>query len=152
MVTVTEQLNIWGNLDELDPKYYDMAATVLRAPYYESGYEDEQKLNLIKSALATYRYAGSAKAIKELLANTYSEAEFEPWFSYGGEPYHFKVRTDAPRTSEMDEKFQKVLRKVKAARSKLDAIEALRDTPAITYVGAIEEAIIQAPEINEEES
>ena len=149
LMRLADMLNVWGELDKLDPKYYDMAAAILRAPYYRSDYDDGQKLRLIKSALATYRYAGSVRAIKELLTNIYSEAEFVPWYDYGGEPYHFKVRTDAARTPEMDELFRRILRKVKAARSKLDTIEVLRESYAITYAGGIGDAVILAKEIGE---
>lgn len=120
---LADKLTVWSDLDSVDPKYYDHLAITISAPYYRSDYTDRQKLALLKSAILTKRYAGTTKAIEELLSHTFTDARFVPWYEYGGEPYHFKITTGEEPTEETKRLFSEMLRKVKAARSIIDGVE-----------------------------
>lgn len=120
---LAKKLTVWSDLDNADPKYYDYLAITIRAPYYRSDYSDRQKLALIKSAILTRRYAGTIKAIEELLSHTFTDASFVPWYEYDGEPYHFKITTGEEPTEEMKALFAAMLKRVKAARSIIDGVE-----------------------------
>lgn len=133
---LADGLTIWSDLDNVNPKYYDYLAMCIRAPYYRSEYTDEQKLNLIKTAIMSYRYAGTRKAINELTGIIFDEARFIPWNEYGGQPYHFRIRADDIFTEDATAIFGNVLKKVKAARSIMDALEATRKYQDSLYVGA----------------
>lgn len=123
LVKLAKRLNVWGDLDHVDPKHYDYIASCLRTLYYRSDMENSQKLAIIKSSMMTYRYAGSVKAIEELLGNLFHEAEFIPWYEYGGRPYHFKLNVRGDPDAETKRTLESILRKVKAARSVIDAVE-----------------------------
>jgi P2-related tail formation protein len=127
MNRLAHQLSVWGDLDNTDPKYYDYMAMTIGAPYYKSEYTDAQKLGIIKSAPMKRRYAGTIKAIEELLKNTISSASFMPWYEYGGEPYHFKVKTGEVPDADLKTVFNAMLKRVKAARTIFDFIEILID-------------------------
>lgn len=133
---LAKKLTVWSDLDHADPKYYDYMAMTIRAPYYKSEYNDKQKLNLIKSALAAQRYAGTIKAIKELLSNSILYARFVPWYEYGGDPYHFKIETSDEPNGESRVLFESMLQRVKAARSIIDGVEIDHDPiKNMLYIG-----------------
>ena len=123
MVKLARKLNVWGNLDHVDPRHFDYVAACLRTLYYRSDMEDSQKLAIIKSSMMTYRYAGSVRAIEELLGHLFKEAEFVPWYEYGGRPYHFKLEVRGDPDAETKKALESILKKVKAARSVIDAVE-----------------------------
>ena len=117
---LAKKLTVWSDLENVEPKYYDYMAMAIRAPYYKSEYNDKQKLNLIKSTLATQRYAGTVKAVEELLDHSILYAKFIPWHEYGGKPYHFKIATSDEPGMESRVLFADMLQRVKAARSIID--------------------------------
>lgn len=131
-----EKLNVWSDLENVRPEHYDYVATCLRAMYYRSELTNEQKLAVLKSTLMTYRYAGSVRAIEELLNNLFSEAEFIPWYEYGGKPYHFKISASGQPDQETKRMLKEILKKVKAARSVIDAVEIkTRTMTAACHIG-----------------
>lgn len=120
---IAQSLTVWSDLDNADPKYYDQLAMTIRAPYYKSEYRDAVKLDLIKSALKTRKYAGSGWAIDELIAKAFKYASYKPWYEYGGTPYHMKIFIKQEPGSDSKQLFKEMIKKVKAARTVLDEIE-----------------------------
>lgn len=147
-----EKLNVWGNLDGLDPKYYDLAAACMNAQYYRSNLPDNMKLKMIKHAYEMHRYAGTQTAIDALLNIVFNHAEFTPWTEYEGKPYRFKVLVYDMLTENTAELFTNVLQKVKAARSILDAIDIGREIETTAYYAMTQEAETTNPDIREDNS
>lgn len=130
-----KKLNVWSDLDHVTPGHYDYVAACLRALYYRSEMTNEQKLAIIKSTLMTYRYAGSVRAVEELLNNLFSKAEFIPWYEYGGKPFCFKIQTSDSMTKEEINYFLDVVNKVKSARDRVEIIEVNRITSQDMHAG-----------------
>ena len=143
-------LTIWSDLDNVDPKYYDFMAMCIRSTYYRSEYTDEQKLNLIKTAIMSYRYAGTKKAVDQLLNIIFSEARFISWDEYKGIPYHFRVQASDVLTEDSTALFNNLLKKVKAARSIMDALQAAREYGDYMYVGGCLKTEAKSAAIKEE--
>lgn len=137
---LADQLTMWSDLDNVNPKYYDYMAMCIRAPYYRSEYSNEQKLNLIKTAIMSYRYAGTRRAVDQLTDIIFEDASFVSWDSYNGQPYHFKVQVSDVLTEDTTALFTEVLKKVKAARSVMDALEVTRSCMDHVYVGGCTKA------------
>ena len=123
LVNLAMRLDVWSDLENVKPQHYDYIAACLRSLYYRSDMPDDQKLAIIKNTMLTYRYAGSVKGIEELLANLFKSADFIPWYEYGGRPYHFKLNVSGNPDAETKRALEQILRKVKAARSVIDAVE-----------------------------
>ena len=134
--SLAQKLTVWSDLDHVDPKYYDYLAMTIRAPYYKSEYANDQKLEIIKSALMTRRLAGTTKAIDELLSNTFGGAVFVPWFRYDGKPYHFKIVISEEPEEDAKVLFEAMLQRVKAARSIIDGVEITRKIQGTWYTAA----------------
>ena len=149
-VKLAGKLNVWGNLDNLDPKYYDLAAAGMNAQYYRTELPDKVKLDLLKHAYEMHRYAGTQTAIDTLLNIIFNSAEFTPWHEYGGKPYHFKVKTYDLITEDATTLLNNMLKKVKAARSIMDAIETGRHAYGGIQVGMVTTQAQRNPAIKEE--
>lgn len=116
-------ISVWSDMDAVSPKYYDYMAASLRAPYYSSEYDEKTKLGILKKTLQTYMFAGTVSAVEEMLSEIFLDAEFVPWFQYGGEPFHFKIRLPAEPSDEMIQKFLTILKRIKSQRSIIDSME-----------------------------
>lgn len=136
LLPLAAKLNVWGNLDGVDPKFYDLLAVTINAPSYRSEYSDEQKQKLIKTALQTYYKLGTRGAVEEVLNSLYEKSGYVPWWEYGGAPYHFKIRADDQRTFNVEQIFIRLLRKVKAAREIMDSMETYRTAEQTLYLAA----------------
>lgn len=147
LLVLANKLQLWTDLDNADPKYYDHMAAALQAPYYNSEMENDKKLALIKNAIQAHTYAGTVKGVEEFLGSVFDSVQIIPWYEYEGDPYHFKVRAAGERTADIDKLFNDMLRKVKAARSILDTIETVRTLDQNTIYGARYFGIRYAPEI-----
>lgn len=133
---LAKKLTVWSDLDNADPKYYDYMAIALRTPYYKSEYNKKQKLKLIKATLAARRYAGTVKAVEELLDHSILYAKFVPWYEYNGKPYHFKIKTSDTPETESRILFGNMLERVKSARSIIDGVEIDHDPVRhVVYIG-----------------
>lgn len=149
---LAKKLTVWSDLDHADPKYYDYMALAIRASYYKSEYNNKQKLKLIKSTLAERRYAGTVRAIEELLKHSILDARFVPWYKYAGEPYHFKIETSDTPEKDAVLSFESMLQRVKAARSIIDGVEIDHGpTKGNLYigVGVCQQGIINIPNKSE---
>lgn len=132
---LAKRLNMWSDMDNAKPSHYDMMATTLNTPYYRSEMTDEQKLNLIKNTPQTKKYLGTYKGVALFLESAFEEAKIIPWYEYGGDAYHFKVVVKADDTTDIDERFRKMLKKVKAVRSVLDSVEIEKEAKTSLHFG-----------------
>lgn len=118
----SERLRVWTDLEHVNPRYYGMIAACIRSLYYNSSYDDKTKLTILKNAMKVNRYAGSRKAVDQLISDVYGSAEFHPWYEYGGQPYHFKITTDTVLAEDIIERFSEILERAKRLRSIMDNI------------------------------
>lgn len=118
-----KKISVWSNLDHVDERYYDVLAASLRAPYYSPEYDKETKLRILKASLRMYKYAGTRRAVEDLIGQFFPNAEYIPWYQYSGKPKHFKIVVDTDPSPENVSKFATILKRVKSCRSVLDGLE-----------------------------
>lgn len=144
-----DRLNVWGNIDHLEPEHYDVFAACIAAPYYRSDFPDDKKLKLIKQNYSVRRSAGTQTAIDALLENVFDDARYIPWYEYGGKPYHFKVLLFDVLKENNIELMSNAMKKVKEARSIMDAVDIGRIATNVTYCGVGSCIASHPPEIRE---
>ena len=140
-----EQSMIYAGIDRLPEKILDVLAIELRALYYEDDLDIEKKRNIIKNTLYLHSKAGTPEAVTQMIEYVFGGGVMAEWFEYGGEPYHFKVDTSAILSEDINEKFAKLIRRVKNIRSHLDQIVIKREVESKTYVAAWESSYTIAP-------
>ena len=137
-----------GNLKDAPEEALDLLATEMRTQYYDASYSPEIKRSLIQNTMRWYQIAGTKAAVEELAQTIFGNCTVEEWFEYSGEPYHFRVITNALAEPDNIEQFTTLLRSIKNVRSHLDSVSIHR----IIYQngnhsGGIGMTTVQAPPI-----
>ncbi len=124
LMEAAKNIPVWTNLDNIPEKYYDYIAASIRAPYYSSQYDAETRKGILKSVFQVYMFAGTCRGVEELISRIFlGAALFVPWYEYGGEAFHFRISVHGSPVRDTLNKFKEILKRVKAKRSVLDAIE-----------------------------
>ena len=115
---------------------------------------EQEKRNLLKSAIDIHRYKGTKYALKKVLETLNMSGDIREWFEYGGEPFHFKVLLnifDRGLSDELEQQLLRLINKFKNKRSVLEAIEIFLTTNCTqniyTYVLLGETVTIKAKEV-----
>lgn len=145
MLDLLEKSMVYAGIDRLPEKILDVLAIELRAQYYEEDLEIESKRKIIKNTLYLYSKAGTPEAVTQMISQVFGGGVMAEWFEYGGEPYHFKVDTSAILSEDINEKFAKLIRRVKNIRSHLDQIVIERLLENKTYISAWQSSYTIAP-------
>lgn len=114
------------NIDDMTNEMLDYMAIQARVPYYTQGLEIEKKRELIKNAGRWHLTAGTATAVEELVSIIFGFGEIKEWNEYGGEPFHFKIRTNARLQANNIQRLSEMIDKVKNVRSILETVEIVR--------------------------
>ena len=147
MLDLLDQSMVYAGIDRLPEKILDVLAIELRAQYYEEDLEIESKRKIIKNTLYLYSKAGTPEAVTQMISQVFGGGVMAEWFEYGGEPYHFKVDTSAIMSEDINEKFVKLIRRVKNIRSHLDQIVIKRKIEAVSYIATAQRSYTKAPVI-----
>lgn len=131
----TQLCYVYCSIDTMPDKILDLMAVELRTQYYSDSLDLETKRALVRNTLIWYMTAGTPAAVEELVAAVFGEGEVVEWFEYGGEPYWFKIVTNALLTEDMVTYFSEMIRRVKNTRSHIGAIEIHRTTELEFYAG-----------------
>lgn len=118
-----QRLYIYTNLNEQPEEIVDLLAAELRTQYYRNTLDLATKRQLVKNTLIWYMSAGTPEAVEELVAKVFGEGRVKEWFQYGGQPYYFKILTNAPMNQESIKRFQNMIARVKNVRSHLENME-----------------------------
>ncbi|MBR1476892.1 MAG: phage tail protein [Lachnospiraceae bacterium] len=130
-----QRVRIYAAIDYADENVLDMLALDLNTQYYEESLNIDIKRSLIKSTLLWYSKAGTPAAVEELAQAVFGIGKISEWYEYGGQPYMFKIKTNAPLTPEGTGYFMAMIEKVKNARSHLEDIELCREIEQTLYAG-----------------
>ena len=122
-------------IDSLPEQILDILAVEMRTPYYREEMDIEVKRRIIKRTLMWHLTAGTPGAVEELVAAVFGEGEVKEWFEYGGEPYRFKIITNALLTEDMNAYFSEMIQIVKNIRSHIEVIEIHRTVEQELYAG-----------------
>lgn len=134
LVRYMKKMCVWSDLDNLDEKYYGIAAKSVRALYYNSENSAEINREIIKNTLKTHMKAGTRSAEEELIGMLTEGGTVQTWDEYDGEPYHFKIQVNESIEEKNFDKFSDVLQKIKSKRSILDDIEYSREVKMNTKI------------------
>ena len=85
---------VYADIQNLQEDAVDELAVELCVRGYDQGMPLEVKRNAVATSMLYYTYAGTTKAIRALIQSLYGDAQVEEWFTYGGDPYHFRVGID----------------------------------------------------------
>ncbi len=128
-------ISVFSVIDTASDYVLDILAAELDTQYYEETLPIHTKRQLIKNTLNWYMKIGTPAAVEELVRTVFGEGKVEEWFQYGGQPYTFRIITNANPSPEAIKKFEKIIMKVKNIRSHLDCVSYSRKQETTVYVG-----------------
>ena len=118
-----EHTKIYSRIDSLSDELLDELAWQFNIAEYRNDYAIDVKRKLVKGCMALHYRRGTVASVEDVIKNIFGTATVEEWFEYGGEPYHFKVRTSNPNASdEMLADLERVIKETQNIRSYLEAV------------------------------
>lgn len=135
LIERAEMIKVWCAIEKANEKYLDYLATDSRTLIYDSRMGADVKKDLILNSQYWNVKMGTYSVTKEILASAFPDSEIviREWFEYGGNPFYFKVMTDADMSEENMEEFIRMISTVKNVRSRLDGIETSRNIEQKLY-------------------
>lgn len=130
-----EKIKVWCAIESVDEKYLDYMAADCRALFYNSSLAPDVKRKLIANSQYWYMKLGTSAAMEEMINIVFqnSDTSVEEWFSYGGNPFHFRVAVGKTVSKESIEEFLYYLSKVKNARSIFDYLSFRKNEKAFLH-------------------
>lgn len=101
----------------------------------------EETKKLLDEPLKTYFFEGTFFTLQKALKSFYGDSTLKQWFSYGGEPYHFKVEIDLKDDSTDETRYKKLdtlIEQYKNVRSVFKGFNLIRSTKSEVFIGANE--------------
>jgi phage tail P2-like protein len=125
-----------ADVDNAASEVVDNLAGEINVDFYDQTLPLENRRELVKNGYL-YKYRkGTADAVKQIVSDAFDKTTVKEWFTYNGEPFYFKISTETnlPRESKIAEVVRAV-NSVKNVRSKLECIEALKNSNLNTFYG-----------------
>ena len=116
------RLYIWADLECVSDDKLDFLAVENRVLFYSPSLAPNVKRNLIRNSIYWYMKLGTRQAMEEMIDTVFGNenTSVEEWFSYAGEPFHFRIAVGTEVTQTSIKEFLQYLNRVKNARSRFD--------------------------------
>lgn len=137
-----QYLSCYADIDKMPENLCDYMAAELDALYYDKSLSISAKREIIKNAVKLHDISGTFKAVKIIVNAVLASGEVKEWCDDDfdeqgqGKPYLFDIRTDIPLNKESIEMLERIIYKVKPARSVLRKIGVSHNKNFEMFVGA----------------
>lgn len=113
---------IWADLEKVDDNKLDFLAVECRVLFYNSGLSPDVKRKLIQNSIYWYMKLGTRQAMEEMIDIVFGNENttVEEWYTYAGEPFHFRIAVGTTVTQTSIKEFLSYLNTIKNARSRFD--------------------------------
>jgi len=101
-------------------------AWALSVDVWDNDWPEEVKRNMVKNSIDVHRHKGTVHAVRTAVEAVYSNSEVREWFSYGGDPYKFKVNIDVNSPNFDWDKAHKVVEVANSAKNVRSILEAVQ--------------------------
>lgn len=117
-----KRVYIWADIEQVDDDKLDFLAVECRVLFYNSSLAPDVKRNLIRNSIYWYMKLGTRQAMEEMIDTVFGNenTSVEEWFTYAGEPFHFRIAVGTEVTQTSIKEFLYYLNRIKNARSRFD--------------------------------
>ncbi|WP_024346596.1 phage tail protein [Lacrimispora indolis] len=117
-----KRVYIWADLDQVSDDKLDFLAVENRVLFYNIDLSPDIKRKLILNSIYWYMKLGTRQAMEEMIDIVFGNenTQVEEWYTYAGEPFHFRIAVGTEVTQTSISEFLRYLNKVKNARSRFD--------------------------------
>lgn len=115
----------------------DLLAWQFHVDFYDQTLPIDVRRELVIKSLDWHARKGTPRMVEEVVSTVFDHGEIAEWFEYGGEPYFFRIYTDAPlRTPEEYRYFFTLLETVKRKSAWLDRIVVFTRSTGTLHAGS----------------
>ncbi len=113
---------IWADLEKVDDNKLDFLAVENRVLFYSPELAPDVKRQLIRNSIYWYMKLGTRQVMEEIVDTVFGNenTSVEEWYTYAGEPFHFRIAVGTVVTQTSIKEFLQYLNRVKNARSRFD--------------------------------
>lgn len=142
-------VNLFDNLELLSESQLDEVASAMDIPWYNTEYEKEKKINLIRHYLQVCFKLGTVGSILSVAQDVYGDAEVHDWYDYAAPQWRFKITADfgSYTTEEALSKLTRMVREIKPAKATLNPVEFLVHTDGELFAAVAPTTCYFAPDI-----
>ena len=133
-VADTDAPRIFPRLNDLDEALLDALAWDFKVDWWDYSYTLEEKRNTLRKSWYVHKHMGTPGAVKTALSAIYPDSKVEEWFTYGGRPFHFRLKIPVDASTLDASKHSVVMSLVsfyKNLRSVLDSVEYSGSTSSL---------------------
>lgn len=85
---------LYPRIDYLSEEILDILAYDLHVDWYDYSHDIATKRRVIKNSVKIHMKMGTKYAVETATSDIYPNSSVEEWFSYGGDPYFFRMNID----------------------------------------------------------
>ena len=125
LLALLARTRLMSMIESSDERTLDYLAVELRTPAYKDTFPVDVKRRLIAGTLPFYAKLGTPSAVNWIIRSIFGDGHMEDWFSYDGDPHHFRafVGSDGDTiTPEALDEFRRAVASVKRLSSWMDSI------------------------------
>lgn len=123
-----DQLTIYPRIDTLPEDLLDILAQDFKVDWWDYNYTLAEKRQTLKDSFLVHRRLGTKWAIQTALSAIYPDSTVEPWFTYGGDPYYFRLCINTGNKPTDFEQQNRVLELAKCYQGLRDRMDEIRYT------------------------
>ena len=133
-----------GGLDHVKENILDVLAIEDDAQYYQQDMAEDVKREVIRHALQWKEKAGTPGAVRGVVGDVYGGGSVEEWFSYGGEPGHFKISVASEDMHiVIPESFVRLVNRMKRLSAVMDGMDFTWSTYEEIFTGTAQYQIFR---------
>jgi phage tail P2-like protein len=137
LVADTAAILLFAALGTQPDAVLDELAWQFNVDFYDQGASPDEKRELLAQSIYWHSIKGTPHAIERVIEIVFGTGTLEEWFSYGGDPFHFRVVSTggAFPTSEKYDLLLRMIRVVKRASAILESITIEQSGQQAIFVG-----------------
>ena len=149
IVRILPLVNLFDSLELLTPEQLDEIAAAMEIDWYNTEYEKEKKIALIRHYEKTCFKLGTVGSILDVATDIYGDADVQDWYQYNAPQWRFKIVADFGdyTTEQALAKLTRIVRNIKPAKATLNPVEFLVHTDADVNIGAVTTSCYHFPPI-----
>ena len=138
-VEIIPLVNLFDYLELLSPEQLDEIAAAMEIDWYNTEYEKDKKIALIRHYEKTCFKLGTVGSILAVAVDIYGDADVQDWYQYAAPQWRFKIVADFGdyTTEQALARLTRIVRNIKPAKATLNPVEFLVHTDADVYIGTV---------------
>lgn len=122
-LATTELIRLYPAIDQMPGALLDILASDFKVDWWNGNWPLERKRQSLKDSWSVHKRLGTPDAVKLAMQAAFGAGTLKEWFTYDGDPHHFRVTGLSPEMAQTGyESFLKLLDTVKRASSVLEAV------------------------------